>query len=194
MTLITAPAQEPLSVSDIKGHTKIEVGEEDGQIETWITAARQWAENYTKRSFINQVWEGYLLRFPDEIEIPRPPLVSVDDTEFKYFDINGAEQVVTSSIYQVDTTGTSLGRVYLDVDQSWPSVRAQEKAIKMRFTAGYGTDQTDVPEAIRHAMRLYIGHLSENRESVVFSVGGGFAIVPDTVTALLLPYRAELAI
>lgn len=185
--LITAPAVEPLEVSEVKDHLRITWADEDEGISRRIKVARQNAEAYLGRALITQTWDIYYRYFWPCFELPFGSLQSV--TYIKYTDPDGTLQTVSSSLYAVDTT-TTLGTVEEAYNQSWPGdVRDFNKAIVIRFVCGYGTAGTDVPEPIREAMLIDIGHRHENREAV--NVGQGFTAltVPLGWSALLDTYR-----
>ena len=78
LKLITAPAAEPISLEGAKNHLKVDGAEDNALISALITTARQFAERDTKRAFITQTWKIYLDSVPTEIEIPKPPLQSVE--------------------------------------------------------------------------------------------------------------------
>jgi uncharacterized phiE125 gp8 family phage protein len=57
----------------------------------------------------------------------------------------------------------------------------------VRFTAGYGDTASDVPQTIRQAILLAVGHWYENREATV--AVGNVRELPLGIEALLWPYR-----
>jgi hypothetical protein len=65
-------------------------------------------------------------------------------------------------------------------------------SVRIRYTAGYrsgGPDSLKIPEEIKQALKLLIGHFYENRESVV--VGTVANKVPFSAEALLYPFRVS---
>lgn len=142
-------------------------------------------------ALITRTYDYWLDGWPEgrEIALPMPPLQSVDGVY--YHDEDDTEYTLATSDYLVDTHRWP-GRVVLRNDASWPSVtlRAANGA-RVRFTAGYGDSASDVPEHIRHAIRLLVGHFYENRESVV-STGAVPKELPFSVRALLEPYRMDM--
>ena len=95
---------------------------------------------------------------------------------------------MSSADYIVDTVAEP-GRVYLKWDKSWPSVSLQVvNPIVVRFVAGYGVAGSNVPETIKQAILLLIGHLYENREDVVLDNVQQLQMVFG-VDALLSNYR-----
>lgn len=173
LKLVIPPVLEPLGKEEVKRHLRIDGSEQDDYIVELIQAIRQFAEVFTNRQFMTATYDFFLDRFPTsnghsefsqpEILIPRPPLQSV--TSISYVDLNGATQVLATSVYEVDT-GLEPGIVRLKFDQSWPSTRTHANAITIRFVSGY-QDETKIPATIKHAMKLHAGLLYENRESSI---------------------------
>lgn len=188
LSLVTAPASEPITLQDATAHLRLEDDATDvSLVNSLIKAARQAAENYTHRSFATQTWDLNLDAFPTVFVLPNPPLVSV--THVKYYDVDGVLQTLAASSYIVDApTGPQPmpGRIALAVDETWPTAQVRTNAVTVRFVAGYGTS---VPEPIKSAIKLLVGHLYENRESVVITDRGSIVQeMPQTVEWLLGPY------
>ncbi|MCK4385369.1 MAG: phage head-tail connector protein [candidate division Zixibacteria bacterium] len=78
LKLKTAPAVEPVTLTEAKNQLRVDGAEDNALITALITTARQLAERDTKRAFITQTWKMYLDSVPEEIEIPKPPLQSVE--------------------------------------------------------------------------------------------------------------------
>jgi uncharacterized phiE125 gp8 family phage protein len=110
--------------------------------------------------YVDPDGSGYL---DTEIVVPRPPLASV--TSITYVDGAGATQTLSLSVYTVDTS-EEPGRIRLAYGQSWPSIRDQRAAVTVRYVCGYGGPGS-VPEAAKAALKLYVGHLYENREVAI---------------------------
>jgi len=188
LTLITPPAREPITLEEARNHLRVDLDDDDPYIQGLIQAAREMAEAFTWRALITQTWELALDAWPegDTIELPRPPLQSVDS--IIYTDSDGNANTMPASDYIVDTRSVP-GRIVLAPGASWPSESLRPaSAIVVRFVAGYGKEPRDVPRAIRHAMLLLIGHWYEQREQVI--VGAIPREIPVGFRALLWPYRA----
>ena len=76
--LKTAPTVEPITLDEAKLQMKVDTADDNALITAKIKTARQLAERETKRAFITQTWQMFLDTAPAEIEIPRPPLQSVE--------------------------------------------------------------------------------------------------------------------
>ncbi|MEO1063742.1 MAG: hypothetical protein AAFZ07_20180 [Actinomycetota bacterium] len=181
------PAVEPLSTDEARAHLHVDHGHENTLLDAYVAAARQEAERVSWRALITQTWQLTLDRFPGSraaIRLPRPPLQSV--TSVVYTDEGGSQQTLATSQYDVDTAGEP-GRIVPAFDRCWPSTRRVANAVVITYVAGYGDSAADVPQAIRHWLRLFVDHAHRFRGSHV----------PDDVfrqphlDALLDPVRDE---
>lgn len=155
--LIIGPSVEPITLAEAKTQCRVDTSDDDMIITSFITAAREFAEHFTGRAFINQTWELALDGFPEnEIELQHVPLVSI--TSIKYQDVNNAQQTVTSTDYTIDNYGISHF-VLLAYGKSWPSTLGTANNVLIRYVAGYGAAANNVPEAIRAWMLLAVQHL-----------------------------------
>lgn len=183
LSLVTAPTTEPLTVQEVKDHLRILDSDEDSLLYTYITAARQFVENQTRRALITQTWDLKLDEFPkfDEvIELPKSPIQSV--TSITYTDENGDSQTLSTAIEDLTSIPARLTPAY---QLDWPTTRDIINAVTIRYVAGYGDSASDVPMALRHAIKLCIGHLYENRET---STTLSLSEVPLAFNALIAPY------
>lgn len=191
LSLVTAPAEEPLTVAEAKLHVKAG-DDEDDLIDTLITAARELAESYTHRFFVTQTWDERLRDFPswqDAIAVPGPPLQSV--TSVTYVDPGGATQTWSPSLYLVDNpqgAHARPGRLEPVFGQIYPVTRRQLNAVTIRFVAGYGAASA-VPGGLKAAMKLLIGNWWRNREAGQI-IRGSADVLPFGVEALLWPFKA----
>lgn len=167
LKLVTAPAAEPLSVSQLKTHLRIDHNDEDDDLTALIVEAREKLESDMRRAFITQTWRMSLDGWPtlDEILLPRPPLQSV--TSVVYKDSEGNSTTWSSSAYIVDTD-SEPGRIVLAYGETWPSLTLYPaNPIQITFVAGYGDAADDVPGNVKRALKLLCGHWYENREGTV---------------------------
>lgn len=161
LRLITPPATEPVSVSTAKAFLRVDHSSEDTLITSLIKSAREDGERFSRRAFITQTWDLIL----DEIEcgkplpIYRPPLQSV--TSIKYVDSAGQEHAWTDFV--VDTS-SEPGTVIFN---SLPGDDLRESgAWIIRFVAGYGNSESNVPERIKNVILGLVAHWYENRETL----------------------------
>lgn len=186
--LVTAPTQEPISLESAKEHLRIEHNVDNSFITTLIVVARQYVEKVLWRALLNQTWEIVLCEFPilDYIVLPKGPPQSV--TSVQYLDPNGVTQMLSASVYEVDTK-SKYGRVILKTNQSWPAYLRRWNAVTIQYVAGFGAAGSDVPEPIKHAMKLLIAQMYEHRVPEV--TGTIVSAVKMSFDALLAPFRAR---
>jgi len=167
---VTAPAELPLTIPEAKSQLRLEIGDDDADIKSYIVAARIIAETFTHRSFVNTTWDMKMDHFPNsfghEDRVIRPTrsrLVSV--TSVKFQDVDDVTiTLVEGTDYEVDTS-REPGRI-VEVDgTTWPSTFVKPNAVVVRFVAGFGTDSNSIPENIKIALKMIVSHLYENRES-----------------------------
>ncbi len=165
LSLVTAPPVEPITTQDMKDHLRIDtdVDLEAEEIESYISAARSWCEIFQNRAYITQTWDWALDSWPKSpFSIPLPRLQSI--STIKYYDVDETEAVFASSNYQQDII-SEPGRVSLVWNGAYPSTTLRPiNGVIIRFIAGYGTAETAVPNNIKQAIRLLVGHMYENRE------------------------------
>jgi uncharacterized phiE125 gp8 family phage protein len=197
LTRVIAPTDEPLTLDEVREHLRIVGTDQDNYLARLIAAARSRAERITKRALITQTWRVTLDEFPEWFDIPKAPLQSV--LTINYLDGDGATVALYDSSspqvgiadFVIDTQ-SDPARVLLAYGITWPAPVVQANAVSLTFEAGYGDHAEDVPEDLRLAMLLMIGHWFEHRESVAGSdAGGGTDLkdVPQSSMWILEDYR-----
>lgn len=186
-----APTTEPLTLAETRLHLRVDddLTDQDALISGLIKAAREWTENYCRRSWCDRTLVLRMDGFPDCFLLPRGPVRSV--TSITYLDASGASQTLAASQYQVDIYSTPP-RIVAPLGVVWPNTQdGAINAVSVTYAVGYGTggspdDLTVVPASVKAAMKLLIGHWYENRELVA---NVQMAEVPMAVKALLSAYE-----
>lgn len=185
--VITGPASEPVTLAEAKLHVRQDIDADDTLITGLIAVARETVEGASWYAMLTQTVELVLDRWPygNAIELPRPPLQSV--TSIKYTDSNGVETTWDPVNYIVDADSVP-GRVVLAYSASWPLTALRPTgAIRIRYVAGWPT-AADVPQTMKQAMLLLVGHWYENREATGNTVNTK-AEIARGVADLLKPFR-----
>lgn len=71
---VQPPSEEPVSLEEVKKHLNVDYIHDDNLIMSYIVAAREYAEEYTRRSFVTQTWKAYGY---DIQALPRPPVQEI---------------------------------------------------------------------------------------------------------------------
>lgn len=180
--LDTPPATTPVTLAEVKAHLRVSTNDEDALITSLIAAATKHTEHMTSRALITQTWVKVLDNFPsDAIEL-KASLASVSAITF--IDPDGVLQTLDPAHYQIDPYKLP-GWVMPAYGYSWPEARATVNSVKVRFVCGFG-NAAAVPDDIKSALLLLIGHLYENREA---TVERALTASPFTFDALIAPYR-----
>lgn len=187
LRLITGPTASPVSLAEAKAHLRVYGTEDDGLIAGYLMAATQSAEKQTNLLLGEQTWELTIDQWPSSvwgsggvIRLPRSPVQSV--TSISYVDADGVTQTVLAGDYVLDAN-VQPAAIYPVFGKTWPAARPQANAVAVRFVVGY----TQIPEPIRAAILLLVGHFYENREAVI--VGQAPSELPMGVESLLFPFR-----
>lgn len=198
LKLISKPAAWPITLDEAKAHVREDSDDFDDVIEAMVDAATDYCDGPTGflgRALIDQTWELTLDGFPcgrhQEIKIPMPPLIEI--ISVTYDDASGVAQLLAPSLYSVDPV-SEPGWV-LPVG-TWPSTFDGINSVRVRFRCGY-LDQTqsppvqNVPGSIKAAIKLIVGNLFLNRETIV--IGESVAEIPLTAELLLRRKRIHLS-
>lgn len=191
LSLVTAPAVEPVSIDDVVAHLRLDpdqAGAESGKLAILIQSARESVEAHTHRALITQTWDLHLdAWWLGSMELPRAPLASVSSVT--YIDTDGTSQTWSSSNYVVRAVAgprAQPGRIWAAYGVTYPSVQSRPEPITVRFVAGYGLSAASVPAALRSAILILIAEQYARREDSI--VGTTISQVPDGVRSILAPY------
>lgn len=182
LTIVTKPTIEPVTLTEVREHLRIDALDEDGLILSFIEAATDYCEELQNRAYIDQTWDLTLDVFPngDIINIPLPPLQGVSSVT--YYGPGETEYTMTTTSYVVDTN-SEPGRLSLAYNEVWPNETLRPvNGVVIRFVAGYGSVATAVPNMAKQAIKLMVGHMFEHRENTEIKV---LEKIPDGVFDLL---------
>jgi uncharacterized phiE125 gp8 family phage protein len=173
LVVTVQPAAEPVSLVEAKAQCRVDGTDSDTELNIYILAARVFVEEYTGTKLVSQTVLMQGAQFCDLYDLPAAPVISV--TSVKYLDTDGAEQTLSTDVYELVNTGLEP-QIRRKINQVWPSIRCASDAVRVTAVVGYST----VPEAIRAAILLIISSWFDNR-----NVGP----VPDGAYSLLSNYR-----
>jgi uncharacterized phiE125 gp8 family phage protein len=211
--LITPPTADVLSRDDVKKHLRVDFDDDNALIDGMIAAAVNQLDpaggGWLGRALRPQTWEVRLPSFwqhdcfdhrygVDAIVLPYPPLISI--VSVKYDDPAGLEQTLDDEGigFRLLGLGSFQKQAIAPPYQTcWPSARCDSESVRIRFTSGYpvaAAAHDDVaavvdrlPAPILVWLKLYIGSLYENRESM--ADGGLVAELPPHIMQMISTYR-----
>ena len=188
---ITAPSTQCVTVSEVKDFLRLQgTTSEDYLLLAFIKAAESYAENYMKRSINKQQWE---LRLDDfnghdgDIELPRPPLTTVSSEVV----VNYVKDTTAGDTTSISATALTIdyqsepGVLYPSYDNEWPDPRDEKNAVRITYYSGYATPAL-VPESIKQWVKLRVGSMYENRESLMVGTGNFISELPHSYVDGLL--------
>jgi uncharacterized phiE125 gp8 family phage protein len=156
-------AEQVVTLAEAKLHLRVSSTDDDALIDSYIDAATSWAQKYQGRKYLTATCVDYLDKWPAVIRPRWCPLIAV--TSIQYVDESGVTQTWSDAEYDVDTD-TQPGRIVPAYDESYPSIRGDINGIVVTYTAGYGSDEDDVPQEIRTAILMIVAQWYSHRESV----------------------------
>lgn len=207
LSLITPPASEPVSLADAYDSARVTTPD-DALMTSLITAAREFAETYTRRQFVTATWLYALDAFrasfvgPGYDTFRQPATLPQTLGSFPFGTMSYPWNVINiplpplqaiNSIVYIDPNGnqqtlapsqyivdpiTQWGRISPAYGQIWPPTRPQLNAVQITFTAGYAT----VPANAVQAIKLMVNHWWDHRHAVSDAT---FSEVPLTARILL---------
>ena len=181
--MVTGPAETPISLSEAKAHLVVEHTDDDALITSLINQATDYVETQTGRFLITQTWDYLRDRTPcGALEIPARNVTAVANLTQ-----NGETILPQSTIelfYLLDFRSTNFR---IEPITSWPTLPTIGfNHWSLHITQGYGA-AADVPNDLKTAIYLMVGHLYRNREATV--VGTIAGNLPMGVEDFMRPYR-----
>lgn len=183
------PLVEPVTLTELKAHLRIDHADEDSYITNLITAARELVESYLKKALIAQtyVWTLNSWRLDIDpsgkrfIELPVGPLLAITS-------INTYGENDNATLWAADQyyAAKSQNRLYARAGVSWPDVTRVAEGIEIAYQAGFGANASDVPQGVKQALMQLAAHLYDTRTAVNQSP---LKPIPLSVLDLLTPYR-----
>ena len=161
VTLSTTPL---FTTAEAKDFLKVDTAADDTLIDNLIKAATESCQIYTNQYFLNTIVEQYSDKWSEVYTLYKSPVSSI--THIKYYDTNNVEQTYNPDNYILDDV-SKPARIGLAVDATLPDLADRINAVHVKYTVGYGTASSDVPDGIKQAVLLTLGNWYENRQTVI---------------------------
>ena len=149
------PAQEPVTLEEIKTYLKLSSEQEDDYIRSLIASARAYVEGVTNRALLKQKWlmrmkppyprSSPLITYKTEnleIDLPHPPLLEVESVKVR-------EENVPFHVEE--------NKILLS-----PSL--WNKEIVITYWAGYGETQASLPPDLKMAVLMATRFFYDNQK------------------------------
>jgi uncharacterized phiE125 gp8 family phage protein len=183
--LLSGPAVEPLTLAEAKAYLRVEYDDDDDVIAALIAGARVHVEAQTHRALITQSWRLVRDAWPDDDRIVVLPAPMRSLTAARVYRPDGSTQALDVAGFVADV---AAGPAVLSFAAgALPAPGRVFAGIELDIDVGYGDTPADVPESLRQAIRVLVAHWYENRGLI--ATGAGVAVLPQSVAALLAPYR-----
>jgi uncharacterized phiE125 gp8 family phage protein len=181
-----APTTVALTLKEAKDHLNVSSTNDDSLIQDYVSAATQLLEKRTNRAFVHQTRVCKFQSFTDsryvrdqDIYLKMSPLSSV--TSLVYVNASGTTTTMPTSDYTV-MSNSRPGRISEAYNASWPGTRGHPEDVTITYVAGHSSASTGVPQNVKHAIRMLVGHWYRNREHVlVGTISGEVAMSIDAL-------------
>ena len=187
LTVDTESTVAVITTAEAKAHLKVDVSDDDTLIDNLVKAATQSCEEFTNRYFTETVVTQYSDKMTDTKHLYKSPVSGV--THIKYYNSSNVLTTWDGSNYLLDKSSTPA-RIGLAVDASYPSIADRINAVEVKYTVGYGSSASDVPQAIKQAILLTVGNWYQNRQEVV--TGTIASQLPKSAQYLLEQYKVQV--
>ena len=179
------PAAEPVTLADVKAHLRIAHDSEDDLLGGLIRAAREDLERATGIALIDQSWRLALDAWPSQgcallALHPVREILSVTA-----YGTEGEAALLDPASYQLDTLSRPA-RLHFETR---PAPLRIFNGIEIDFAAGFGEAGTDVPDMLKRAILLLVGHWYEFRTH--FGPGDQPVSYPAAYDRIVASYRSR---
>lgn len=173
LQLITAPAEEPVTLAEAKSWLRLDNDDENLTVTMLIQSARAWCETQAQRAFVKGTYRLTLEGFPksgrlclrDEPIRMLPKVSQVNS--IKYYDTAGTQQTPANIVFQIDLAAEP-GEITPKPGEYWPATQDDRAdAVIVEFDSGYGAAASSVDPRAKQAVMLLAAHWFQNREAVL---------------------------
>lgn len=170
-TLTSGPAAEPVILVEVKKHCREDDTGQDQLLAALVQAAREKVEGDTGRQLVSATVRERFDCFPEDgpIRLSLAPVQSV--TSVAYVDADGDSQTLDAADYRVDAE-SEPARIEPAYGEAWPAAQEVVNAVTVTYLAGWATAAA-VPQSLKQAILLLVGHWYANRETVVVGTISG---------------------
>ena len=165
LVLVNDPSTKVVEVADIKAQLRIDTNDENDLLGYYIDAATDMAENYCNRHFITHQYKLYFNEQVNKASLIFPNCTLEEAGSNKPVNWTDASGSAQSSDKAYIDAFSNPSLVYLSSD--FPGTTLKDNAANtfyFWFNTGYGSASSDVPEAIKQAIKLIVADMYYFRE------------------------------
>jgi len=162
---VIAPATLPITLDEVKAQLRITHDAENTLLNGLIAAAVDYVDGQglLGRAMITQTWAQYVSQSPGWVRLEMGPFIALVSVE--YYDDAGVLQTATVGDFEAWLQDDFVICKPKE-NREWPTADTRQDAIKITYTAGFGT-AADVPASLKHALLLLVSHWYQNREASI---------------------------
>lgn len=177
------PAFEPVTLSEIRAWPRLDHASEDTMLEGLVRAAREEVELRTGLALITQSWRVCIDKWPrtGTLRLPRSPAITIDAVTRYGRDGDATQLDPADFVLNGRTEPASIAL------RPGMVVPVGPNGIEVDFTAGFGPSGPDVPDALKHAIKVLVAHWFEFRGA--FGPADQPVSFPDGFERLLRAHR-----
>ena len=167
--LVDDPTTKVVTVDEIKDHLRIDTNYEDTLLGLYIDAATEMAENYCGRHFIIHEYNLYFNKVVEKASLIFPDCVMVNHQggsspwPVNYI-IEQGSSVGSAKAYIDRFSNPTIVYLTSDFDRNITLLKDINNAFWFRFKTGFGENASDVPQAIKQAIKLIVSDMYYFRE------------------------------
>lgn len=180
-SLVTPPAEDVLTLAEVKSHLRVESSDEDGLISSLLASATERFDaqhGILGRALVTQTWQMTGSAFGSQWRLSPVPVQSI--ASVTYLDADEVSQTLATTSYRLVKDNQTATVHWLS---DLPGVADHHEAITVQFVAGYG-GAISVPDGIKQAILLLVGHWYEHRQIVAYGSHSPIAMALDAQTQL----------
>jgi uncharacterized phiE125 gp8 family phage protein len=171
------PATAPLvALADARTICKVDGSAEDARLQMLLSAAIIQVEDFLGKALGAQQWKLVLDAFSDAIELPRGPVISLD--QVSYVGLDGLARDCDSDFFTLDLVSDPQW-IVRNTDATWPDLLDAVNAVAITFTTGFTGTRREAA-AVRLAVLGLVRQWFDD---------GIVGAMPAAVVELLRPYR-----
>lgn len=183
ITRLSAPLAAVLTLEEVKRHLRIEHDDDNAYLTDLIAQSTDHLESVSGLRLITQTWRQYLDAVPKGrcLRLAVQPVQSI--MEMRVYGETGSPQTVSPVNLELDRVSSPPRLVVHEAVQPARAVNG----IEIDIEAGFGDTPADIPDSLRRALLLLVGHAYEFRGAVPLEQQP--ACEPHGFRTLIAPFR-----